>query len=75
MRPMRWSHREVEREHRKKESEEEEREREGVSIESRRINWRDLSTSRTDLTRVIRCGTIPASVVTRARTSPLSRVR
>jgi hypothetical protein len=43
----------VEREHKKKESEEEEREREGrdiQEIESRRINWRDLSTSRADLT-------------------------
>jgi hypothetical protein len=43
----------VEREHKKKESEEEEREREvrGIQgIESRRINWRDLSTSRADLT-------------------------
>jgi hypothetical protein len=48
-----WSRREVERECRKKESEEEERERGGrgiQGIESRRINWRDLSTSRADLT-------------------------
>jgi hypothetical protein len=48
-----WSHREVERECRKKESEEEERERGGTRysrIESRRTNWRDLSTSHADLT-------------------------
>jgi hypothetical protein len=48
-----WSRREVERECRKKESEEEERERGGrgiQGIESRRINWRGLSTSRADLT-------------------------
>jgi hypothetical protein len=50
-----WSRREVEREYRKKESEEEERERGGMGIqgiESRRINWRDLSTSHADLTGV-----------------------
>jgi hypothetical protein len=49
-----WSRREVERECRKKESEEEEREigRRGIQrIESRRINWHDLSISRADLTR------------------------
>jgi hypothetical protein len=49
-----WSLREVERECRKKESEEE-RERGGggrgiQGIESRRINWRNLSTRRADLT-------------------------
>jgi hypothetical protein len=43
----------VERECRKKESEEEERERRGIQgIESRRINYRDLSTSHADLTGV-----------------------
>jgi hypothetical protein len=48
-----WSRREVERECRKKESEEEERKRGRQSIqgiESCRINWRDLSISRVDLT-------------------------
>jgi hypothetical protein len=42
----------VEREHRKKESEDEEREwgRGIQGIESRWINWRDLSTSHADLT-------------------------
>jgi hypothetical protein len=50
-----WSRHEVERECRKKKSEDEERERGGrgiQGIESHRINWRDLSTSRTDLTSV-----------------------
>jgi hypothetical protein len=46
-----WSRREVERECRKKESEEEERGRRGIQgIESCRINWRDLSTTHTDMT-------------------------
>jgi hypothetical protein len=48
-----WSRHEVERERRKKESEEVEREKGGRSIqriELRRIKWRNLSTSRADLT-------------------------
>jgi hypothetical protein len=50
-----WSLRDVEREHRKKESEDEERERGGrgiQGIDSRWINWCDLSTSHADLTGV-----------------------
>jgi hypothetical protein len=73
-----WSRREVERECRKKESEEEERERGGGErgiqrIESRRINWRDLSTSRTNLTSVTDMALhYPGQRGDRARASRLS---
>jgi hypothetical protein len=69
----------VEREHKKKESEEEEREREGrdiQGIESRQINWRDLSTSRADLTGATdTTWHHPDQHDDRARVSPLIRAR